>query len=200
MKTSVVLFDAAGVLFKANGAIGEDMEKHFGFKLEDQEPFWKGPYRQLLTGKLTTEEFLDQVTEEFPILKGKATREFFVSSFRDCLEPVDGIRDIIRDLVQAGRKLALLSDTVGMFTDVRHELGYYEHFEKFFLSYEIGYRKPDPHMYQAVIDYYKVPAEEIFFIDDMPKNIEGAKAAGMRGTVFTDADSLRGTLRQEGIL
>ncbi|HSR88708.1 MAG TPA: HAD-IA family hydrolase, partial [Pontiella sp.] len=53
-----------------------------------------------------------------------------------------------------------------------------------FLSYQIGVRKPHPGIYQHVLDELGVEGEECFFIDDLPPNIEAARAAGMHAHQF----------------
>jgi putative hydrolase of the HAD superfamily len=45
--------------------------------------------------------------------------------------------------------------------------------------------KPDPRIYRLVLDRLDLPAERCLFVDDQPRNIEGAIAVGMH-TVWFD--------------
>ncbi|HTE57155.1 MAG TPA: HAD family phosphatase [Verrucomicrobiae bacterium] len=201
MKTSLVLFDAAGVLFPANKVVGETVQKEFGLSEEELSEFWhNGLYHELTVGRITTEDLLKAFAKTYNLPQEKVTKELFVGAFTKSLSPMPGIRDLIERLKKTGVKLALLSDTTEMYADIRHELGYYEPFEKLFFSYDIGFRKPDPQAYQAVIDHYGVPASEIFFIDDIAKNVEAAKNQGMRAVVFTGTPQLEKDLAAAGIL
>jgi HAD superfamily hydrolase (TIGR01509 family) len=201
MKTSVVLFDAAGVLFPLNKVVGEELQRRFNLSEERLRAFWTdGLYKQLTIGKLTTDQFLRAFAKEFELPEQEVTRKVFVDVFEQALEPVPGIRELLQELKDTGVHLALLSDTVEMYADIRHELGYYSQFEKFFFSYETGFRKPTLEAYQVVTDFYRIPAEEIFFIDDTQKNVEGAIVAGMRSVRFTNANDLRRALVAEGVL
>ncbi len=52
-------------------------------------------------------------------------------------------------------------------------------FERYYLSYEIGYRKPDIASFQYVLDHSGIKAEETFFIDDTLLNVEAANKMGI---------------------
>ena len=54
--------------------------------------------------------------------------------------------------------------------------------------------KPRPEMYRILLDRYGLKAEECVFIDDNPRNAEGAEAVGIRGIIFRDAAQLRAEL------
>ena len=59
--------------------------------------------------------------------------------------------------------------------------------------------KPQPELYQILLREYKLKGEECFFVDDLNINVEAAMLAGMSGTVFRGADSLRHALREAGV-
>ena len=50
-------------------------------------------------------------------------------------------------------------------------------------SAEVKLLKPDPRIYQIVLDQLEVPANECVFVDDKPVNIEAAQALGMQGVL-----------------
>ena len=53
-----------------------------------------------------------------------------------------------------------------------------------FLSYQLGYRKPHPRIYEKVIEQVGVEPSSCFFIDDLPENIEAARKLGMQAHQF----------------
>ena len=53
-------------------------------------------------------------------------------------------------------------------------------FEKFYLSHEINFRKPDSDIYEFVLKENKLIPEETLFIDDMKENTVAAKKLGMQ--------------------
>jgi len=52
-------------------------------------------------------------------------------------------------------------------------------FDKVYLSYEMGLMKPDPDIYQQVLDEQGLNAEETLFLDDNADNIASASTLGI---------------------
>jgi putative hydrolase of the HAD superfamily len=73
------------------------------------------------------------------------------------------------------------------------------HFDRLILSYEIGHIKPSAEFYLACADAAGAAPAECLFIDDLPENVEGARAVGMPGIVFRDVPSLLDALRARGV-
>lgn len=200
MKTKVVLFDASGVLFPANKVVGEDLMRRFKLSEEAMRPMWQGLYRDYGSGKVTTAEFLSTFATMYNLPAADVTEDIFTESFLRALSPMPGMEDVLKRLSQTDVTLAMLSDTTPMYAQARHDSFFSQYFDKIFLSFEIGYRKPDVEAYQAVTDYYKIPANEVFFIDDNQTNIDAALAYGMQAVVFTNAQTLTSRLEEAGIL
>jgi epoxide hydrolase-like predicted phosphatase len=53
------------------------------------------------------------------------------------------------------------------------------HFEKVYLSYKLGMRKPDAEIFELVLSENKLFPQETLFIDDSIQHIEGAKKLGI---------------------
>lgn len=54
--------------------------------------------------------------------------------------------------------------------------------------------KPEPEIYNILLNRYSLCAEETLFIDDKAANVEAAKALGMAGVVFGDIKKVRAEL------
>jgi glucose-1-phosphatase len=74
------------------------------------------------------------------------------------------------------------------------------HFDGLFFSHEVGMRKPHPEIYQHCLVRMKCRPEQCVFIDDVPANIDAARACGWHGIVYTDYDTLRRELAQLDIM
>jgi HAD superfamily hydrolase (TIGR01509 family) len=59
-----------------------------------------------------------------------------------------------------------------------------------FTSSDYGARKPDPTVFQRVLDSYGVTAGEAFFADDLPENVAGAQSLGITGYLYGTAEGL----------
>lgn len=53
-------------------------------------------------------------------------------------------------------------------------------FDKVYLSHRVGMRKPDPGIFQRILDECGFKARETLFIDDSPQHIETAKKLGIQ--------------------
>ena len=54
-------------------------------------------------------------------------------------------------------------------------------FIKAYYSHTLGQRKPNPASFKAILDEQNLIAAETVFIDDSPKNVQGAIEAGLQG-------------------
>jgi len=69
-------------------------------------------------------------------------------------------------------------------------------FERIFVSYDLGKRKPAPEAFHAVAQAIDVPPERILFFDDTLDNVIGALAVGMQAVhVKSLADTERAIAR-----
>lgn len=60
--------------------------------------------------------------------------------------------------------------------------------------------KPDAAIYAHHTEIFGLDPAATVFIDDSPKNVDGAKAFGWDAILFTDADALRQALAARGVL
>jgi len=109
---------------------------------------------------------------------------------------------LVAALAAAGRRLGILSNICPSHWDyVGH--GRYgiipELFETTALSFQIGAMKPEPEIYRAAAELAGVPPQEVFFTDDRPEHVQGAREAGFDAVRFTTAAALAGELRRRGL-
>jgi len=60
--------------------------------------------------------------------------------------------------------------------------------DKIYLSQEMGVRKPEPEIYQRLLNEEDVSAQDAIFLDDNLANIEAARALGIHSVHVTDAN------------
>mgnify|MGYP003305370696 FL=1 len=63
-------------------------------------------------------------------------------------------------------------------------------FRKCFLSYEMKALKPSEAFYKTVVSEIGLPAEQMIFIDDSQKNVDGAIAAGLPAVYYEPGTDL----------
>ena len=134
--------------------------------------FQTGLYVRYECGQIATQDFFECFARE-------ATRPLdypgFCAAAYDLFEPNEPVLTLVTHMHQAGLPLGILSNTNdGHWTLIRD--GRYptitDCFQQFVLSYQVGSMKPDTAIYQAAIRQAGYPAEQIFFVDDRPENVE----------------------------
>ena len=72
-------------------------------------------------------------------------------------------------------------------------------YEAYALSFEIGACKPSPQIYFAAAKLAGVEPNEVFFVDDFPANVQGAREAGFDAVQYTSVPALAAALTERGI-
>ena len=73
-------------------------------------------------------------------------------------------------------------------------------FDGIVTSGECGLRKPDPQIFEYLLDTYGLEPEECIFIDDKRSSIHAAEHLGITGIVFDDPERVRNELKILGVL
>jgi epoxide hydrolase-like predicted phosphatase len=89
-------------------------------------------------------------------------------------------------------KTALLSNAWDDLRQVIAEKWHFENaFDEMIISAEVKLAKPDPRIFQLVLDRLSVEASQAIFVDDMQRNVDGAKAVGLHGIQFRTPQQMR---------
>ncbi len=79
------------------------------------------------------------------------------------------------------------------------EFPFLDYFEGILVSGEEMMKKPDPRIYNLILDRYDIDREKAVFIDDSLTNVEGSKAVGLPAIHFQSPEQLRQNLQELGI-
>lgn len=197
MTIKAIIFDLGGVLLRtADFAPRERLAAHLGIKRYELEEFIFGGVSgdRAQRGEITVQEHWDNLRQqincspaEFKVL----LEEFFAQDEIDNL-----LIDYVRKLHQT-YKTALLSNA---WDDLRQVIAEKWHFEDAFdtmiISAEVYLAKPDPRIFQLALDRLDVKAAEAIFVDDMQRNIKGAKEVGLQAIQFQTSQQMRLDLEQ----
>jgi putative hydrolase of the HAD superfamily len=145
-------------------------------------------------GRIGAEEFICRSCEA---INYRGTTEQFRTAFQDIFRPNPAVCDLVRRLARRYR-LVLASNTNELhaahfretFADVLR------HFAAIGLSYEAGARKPHRRFFEHCQKLAGCPPEECLFIDDLPANVEGARAFGWHAIRYADPAEFRSQLRK----
>jgi putative hydrolase of the HAD superfamily len=152
---------------------------------------------QFEMGRLSSRDVLGRLRERFDLA---GSDEQLTLAYTDMFWPNEPVCSFVSEL--RGRcRLVLLSNTNAL---------HYRHFRRQFAatldcfdelvaSHEVGFRKPDSRIFQHVEEKLSCTPGECLFIDDLPENIEAARARGWHGVVYHPEVDLRQRLRQVGL-
>ena len=117
-------------------------------------------------------------------------------------EPVPGVHAIVRALHERGVPLFAITNFSADFWPEFHarERDFLALFRDIVVSGEVRLLKPDPAIYWLALDRFRLHPRDALFVDDRLVNVEGARAIGMHGHLFTGADDLRVRLEAERLL
>lgn len=73
-------------------------------------------------------------------------------------------------------------------------------FDGVVVSGEERVAKPDPAIYEVLVDRFSVRPARTFFTDDLQQNVDAARAVGLDAELFTGAGPLREQLTARGVL
>ena len=196
-----ILFDMGNVLLRFDRQVFLD---RLDVTEEDKqlllrEVFLSKEWVEMDRGTLREETAEPIMCSRLPVHLHEAVHEL-ASCWDQPILPMEGMEQLVRELKQAGYGIWLLSNA-----SVRQH-AYWPRvpgsalFDGTLISADEGVMKPQPEIYRLCLERFGLKAEECFFIDDVPANIEGAAAGGISGTVFHgDAARLREDLLQAGV-
>lgn len=112
---------------------------------------------------------------------------------------IDGSLEILQTLRDRGvPNYAITNFSAEKFADARRIWPFLDSFDGIVVSGEHRLLKPEAAIYRLLLDTHGLSAPDCVFIDDSPKNVDGARAVGMHALHFTGPDRLRADLRELG--
>ncbi len=196
-----IVFDMGGVLIDFNPR--KTISTYFPSEYCDflmKEVFDSNLWHRLDGGTLRHDEavslVLPKIPEEFkPLIKDMLT------DFYPYMPPFPHMYGFIERIKKAGYNVYLLSNATPRFFDRYLDIPALSLMDGFFISSVYKMLKPQKEIYEAFCKKFSLKPEECFFIDDMPANIEGAIAFGMKGHIFKsdDVGALEKALNDEGV-
>ena len=200
---NTVIFDLGGVLIDWNP--GYVFTENY-FETPEQRAFF--------FENVCTSDWNENQDAGYPIAKATAEKlaEFpawekpikdFYGRWTEMLGgPIEEVVEIFRSLKkQEGVKTyALTNWSAETFPVALERFDFLHWFDGRLVSGEEKTRKPFPDFYQKLIDKFSINPAQAVFIDDNLRNIKAGETMGIRGIHFSNASSLRQTLKGFGMI
>ena len=161
--------------------------------------FASGIWNETDRGVMSDEEILAMAFERAPEYEKEI--QYFWDNVGNAIWQFSYAKEWIRAMKKAGYQVYILSN-YGSWTYEKtkeNALNFLEDVDGAIFSYQVKMIKPDAEIYHALLAKFGLQAEECVFLDDLPANIEGAKAVGMHGIVFTGLEDALEELKKLGV-
>lgn len=192
-----VIFDWGGVIMRTHDRSGrEEWDRRLGLPQWGVERVIHGSeaWNEAQRGERSYESYWQAVADQLGIPHDEIPqlrRDFYRGDVVDA-----DLLALVRDLKAEGHKVGLMSNNSLHLLTVMQERGLDGLFDATVISAQIGIMKPAPEAFHAILDRLGVRAPDSVFIDDFPRNVEGARAVGMHAIHFTPDIDLRAALRE----
>ncbi len=200
-KIKVVFMDIGGVLL-TNGWGHESRQKAarvFDFDYEEMNTLHNFIYNIFEIGSISLDEYLDTVVFHCP-------RNFTKTKFKEFMHAQSVELPDMLSWIKSWKKRTELS--VYALSNENRELNDYriktfqlhEVFDGFFSSCYLGFRKPDPRIYEKALEIVQVSAEQSIYFDDRPMLVNAAtklKINAVQHRKFEETKSILENLPQK---
>ncbi|NIA69578.1 HAD family phosphatase [Pelagibius litoralis] len=196
-----VVFDVGGVLIDWN-------PRHLYRKVFDDE----AEMEHFLT-EVCSKDWNDQADAGRPIAEITAELcaqhpdkqpmiESYYARFPEMMSgAIDGTVTLLEQLHNSGMPLFVLSNfSAETFPHAQRRFDFFERFSGLLISGEEGMKKPDPRIYDLVVERFDLRPAHTLFIDDLADNTQAAVDAGWQARRFISPRQLEEDLRNLGLL
>ena len=141
-------------------------------------------------GELSDEEFAAELSHEMGI--ALSFEQFSVGWQAVFVGLRADVIDVFKTLREQGHRVVVLSNTN------RLHLNYWpEHYpeieantDALYLSQDLGMRKPEPRIFEYVLNKEGVTASQAVFFDDVVENVEAARSLGIDAVLVEDKNTI----------
>jgi putative hydrolase of the HAD superfamily len=200
MSVKLVMFDLGGVLVKiAPEKFLAKLAEATGKSVESLKPSVEDRklIESLELGYINPRVFYEQVKERTGV---GWTYEQFVKAWNSIIVDENSDTTWVLDRLRTQYKLLVLTNTDPVHdTYIRNMWPVFQFIPHWVASYVVGFRKPDPRIFELALREADVQPRETVYIDDLAEHIETARHLGIPAIHFTDGLVLEHELKALGV-
>lgn len=199
-KFTTIIFDLGGVLLNNDWHDGNQekfkvFEETFGVTYDAMERGWDAAWPDYQLGKISETEFWNTFLKVAGSQKGDISQA--KQLWKRYVSENESMLSLLKELKSQGYLLAALTTISKEWLDYKiekYDLNHY--FDTIVSSGYTGLAKPDPKIYQMVLDNLNVTATESIFVDDSENTLPPAKEMGIKTLLFTSQSELEKKLTE----
>ncbi len=147
-------------------------------------------FKQHERGRISDVEFAEAINDELGM---SLSFDEFAEGWQAIFMSVrPDVIDIMNKLREQGHRVVVLSNTNRLHQDYwpQHYPEIAASADFLYLSQDLGLRKPDPDIYQYVLESEEFDAQDAVFFDDIRENVDAAVELGIKGVYVEDRDTV----------
>lgn len=200
-KPSVVVFDLGKVLVDFDYTIAARKIASRGKMLAEKIYAFIALSPLLLkyeTGLLSRNQFFDAICEATGY---RGDIEEFGSFFADIFTPIGPMVDLHSALRKAKIPTYIFSNTNDLaISHIRKNFPFFNDFDGYILSYEVGAMKPDAKIYEALEKMAGKRGSDVLYLDDRQENVDAGATRGWQVILQETPEKTLAAIRKLGIL
>ncbi len=144
------------------------------------------------SGRLTRETFFDAIRDNIDFLGDVAE---FGGYFADIFAEIPPMIQLQAELRRRGFKTYIFSNTNDLAIEhVRRNFPFFQNFDGYILSYEVGAMKPQPKIYEAMEAMTGRRGRDLIYIDDRLENIDAGHARDWHAILHETPEKTRAAI------
>ena len=190
-----IVFDYGGVIEQKDGDLIQEIADSLQITKEDWQEIYFTLNHLNNTGQKSWREVATIVAQKFN------ASDIQISFIQDLINKYDQKRilnleliEIIKDLKKKNYKIGILSNYSITLREKLTRLNIIDLFDEVIISSEVGLQKPQPEIFEIVFNKLNIKNNEMIFIDDTKRSLEGAENIGYVPVLYTSNKTLKSEL------
>jgi epoxide hydrolase-like predicted phosphatase len=208
-KVKAVIFDVGGVLQLGGkkrksptnvhiSGIHEKIANALGLTMDQYFDSIDTAYAKSMEGQVSKSTLLGILSLNLNYPKDKLEK-LYVNAYKKVFKKNLWLFNVAKQLKKKGYKVAVLSDQWALAKDALLPEKEFKIFDEVVVSCDVGVRKPNPAIYNLVLEKLNLKPQEVLFIDNQEWNILPAHSMGMKTVLFTSNKKLKEQLKHFAI-
>lgn len=189
------IFDMGGVIIR-NHNVAQKLSKYLGSDTDIIHNYDKDASKALFLhseGKISEDEFWREFSKITKIKVPKYEDTLLGKFFNPVID--EPTIEVIKELKNKGKRVVCGTNVIDSHYDIHIKLKQYDIFDKVYASNKMHIAKPKVDFFKEICKEEKANPENVFFTDDVQKNVDAALSCGIKAFLYTDANQLKKQLK-----
>jgi putative hydrolase of the HAD superfamily len=195
-----ITFDLDGVYFTESSF--QNFKKNLPKTVTEEEIvnhvlFKSDQILQFKRGELSEDQYWNFVRDVLGVTLDNQTISKLLA---DSYQVDQNVVDTVKKVRSSGIKTCICTNNFPTrINALNQKFGFLSDFDIQIFSYQVGAIKPDPKIFQALINRSGCLPQEIFYADDKQANVDSARLLGIKTLVYKGFDNFISQLKTQGV-